>query len=82
MPRSRLRRKEAVTPRPARAAVRVGNPAWLVPAMVALFVIGLIWIVVYYVTQSGYPVPALGGWNMVVGFGLIIGGFLLATRWR
>ena len=83
MPRSRIRRRFAFTP-PKREtkAVRVGSPRWLVPLMIACFVLGLLWVVVYYVTQTEYPVGAWGLWNMAVGFGLIIVGFGLSTRWK
>ena len=62
--------------------MRVGNPAWLVPVMLAAFAIGLLWIVVYYVSQTDYPIESLGPWNMAVGFGLILVGFFLSMRWR
>lgn len=83
MPRSRIRRRFAFTP-PKRGpqAVRVGSPRWLVPLMIACFVLGLLWVVAYYVTQTEYPVGAWGLWNMGVGFGLIIVGFALSTRWK
>lgn len=83
MPKSRLRRQSVFTPPAGRnKAVRVGSPPWLVPVMVAFFVIGLLWVVVYYVTQAEYPIGAIGLWNMGIGFGLIIAGFVLATRWK
>jgi uncharacterized membrane protein len=51
--------------------------------MVACFVVGLVWIVLYYVTQSDMPVlSTLGAWNLVCGFGLIIVGVILSTNWR
>jgi hypothetical protein len=50
--------------------------------MVSAFLIGLFWIVVFYVTQTAYPVPGIGAWNMIIGFGFIGVGFSLATRWR
>lgn len=83
MPRSRIRRRFAFTP-PKREtkAVRVGSPRWLVPLMVTCFVLGLLWVVVYYVSQAEYPVRDWGLWNMGAGFGLIIVGFILSTRWK
>ena len=46
-------------------------------------VLGLAWIVVYYVTQASLPVmSALGGWNLIIGMGLITAGFIAATKWR
>jgi len=50
--------------------------------MVALFLIGLVYIVTFYLTQQQYPVPALGRANILVGFGIIMAGFAMATRWR
>lgn len=83
MPRSRLRRRSAyIPPEPAARTVRVGSPSWLAPLMVACFVLGLLWVVVFYVTQAEFPVRSLGLWNMAVGFGLIVAGFVLAIRWR
>lgn len=81
MPKSPLRRKSAYTPPPTKAPVRVGSPRWLVPLMVALFVVGLAWIVVYYVTSAAYPLP-IGNWNLAAGFAFIIAGFGLSTQWR
>lgn len=84
MPKSPIRRRSAFTPPGADQpkAVRVGSPQWLVPLMVACFVIGLLWIVVYYVTQAEYPIQDIGLWNMGIGFGFIIVGFGLSTRWK
>ena len=83
MPKSRIRRRAAYTPPPEKAkAVRVGNPRWLVPAMIACFVLGLLWVVIYYVTQTDYPIGSIGNWNMAIGFGLIVVGFGLSTRWK
>jgi hypothetical protein len=83
VPRSRIRRRSPYTPpAPTQKAVRVGSPRWLVPVMVGCFVLGLLWVVVYYVSQTDYPIGAIGVWNMGIGFGLIIVGFLLSTRWK
>ncbi|MDP9393427.1 MAG: cell division protein CrgA [Actinomycetota bacterium] len=82
MPISRIRRKSAYTAPKERTPVRVGSPRWLAPLMVALFLVGLAWIVVYYVTQARYPIAGIGNWNMAVGFGFILAGFVLSTQWR
>ena len=45
--------------------------------------VAVTWIALYYVTQSSMPgLSALGGWNLVCGFALIVVGVVLATRWR
>jgi hypothetical protein len=81
VPISRIRRKKAFTPPPAKGPVRVGSPRWLVPLMVALFLVGLLWIVVYYVSSGSYPLD-IAAWNIVVGFGFIAVGFVLSTQWK
>ena len=81
MPESRSRKKPAYSPPPAKAAPTT-NPGWLVPVMVGLMVLGLIWIVVTYISQSAFPIPSIGQWNLAIGFVLIITGFSLTTRWR
>ena len=83
MPRSPIRRRNAFTPPKERIpTAQLQSPRWLVPLMIALFIVGLLWVVVFYITQREYPVESLGNWNMAVGFGLIIAGFMLSTRWR
>ena len=83
MPKSRIRRRFAFTPPKERTdAVRIGSPRWLAPLMVTLFVVGLLWVVVYYVTQTEYPIGGIGLWNMGIGFAFIIAGFVLSTRWK
>ena len=82
MPKSRLRRRSTFTPPPAKSPVKVGGSRWVAPAMLACFVIGLVWIVVYYVSQARYPIPGIDNVNMLIGFAFIIVGFGLSTRWK
>jgi len=83
VPRSRIRRRSAFTPPQEKTrAASLTSPRWLVPLMVTMMVLGLLWVVVYYVTQTDYPIQSIGNWNMAIGFGLIAIGFGLATRWK
>jgi Cell division protein CrgA len=83
VPKSPLRRRRSFTPPPERSnAVRLGSPRWLVPLMIACFILGLLWVVVFYITERDYPIGSIGLGNMAVGFGLIIVGFILSTRWK
>jgi Cell division protein CrgA len=50
--------------------------------MLACLIIGLVWIVVFYVSQQAYPIGAFGPANLVVGFVFLIAGVVLSTRWR
>jgi hypothetical protein len=47
-----------------------------------LLIVGLLWIVVYYVSATAYPIPGVGVWNLVIGFGVMLSGFAMAMRWR
>jgi hypothetical protein len=87
VPRSRSRRKDPDYPsaKPVKPTRKSGPPVpsrWVVPVMLALFVVGLLWIVVYYVDPSLPLISSLGVWNIVLGFALVMGGLLVATRWR
>jgi hypothetical protein len=85
VPKSRIRKKADFTPPPAAktAGIRLTNRStWVAPVMLAMFLIGLAWIVVFYVTEGDLPVDALGNWNIVVGFGFIAAGFGVSTQWK
>lgn len=64
-----------------RPAAKEGR--WVAPTMVTLLVVGLIWIVTYYVAGDDVPLMRdLGGVNLFIGMGLITGGFITATQWK
>ena len=71
-------------PPPAKQAtnIKLTSRSWVAPVMLALFLIGLAWIVVFYVTDGDLPIKDLGNWNIVVGFGFIAGGFGVSTQWK
>jgi uncharacterized membrane protein (DUF485 family) len=87
VPKSRIRKKKSdtFTPPDRRQATKIdmrSGRRWVAPLMLAMFVIGLAWIVVFYVTQGDLPVDAIGNWNIVVGFGFIAIGFVVSTQWK
>jgi hypothetical protein len=56
---------------------------WLPITFVTLMVVGLVWLILFYVAGSSIPlISDLGNWNIAVGMGLIVGGFILMTRWE
>ena len=88
MPESKKRKTDR-TARPAatKAVAKKGpSPRWLAPLMLFLFGLGILWLVVFYLTETrmgGLPyVSEIGNWNLLVGFGFIIAGFGLSTQWR
>jgi Cell division protein CrgA len=87
MPKSKVRKKVEKQRAVAQVEEAIGHeavesPKWLAPVMVANFLIGLVWIVIFYVSSTSYPIPGIGAWNMLVGFGFVGVGFSLATRWQ
>jgi Cell division protein CrgA len=82
VPKSRVRSKAVYTPPPRSSKSKV-SPRWLVPTMLGCLLVGLIWIALFYVTSGSTPVQsAIGDWNVVVGFGFIITGVVLSTKWH
>ncbi len=73
---------KAIAPEERRSGDDAPNPVWFKPIMFGLMLLGLAWIIVFYVSQNQFPVPQLGNWNILVGFGILFVGFLMTTRWR
>jgi hypothetical protein len=58
------------------------TPTWYKVIMLGLMVVGLLWLIVYYLFQGAYPVPGIGTWNIGVGLGLMMIGLVMTTKWR
>ena len=58
------------------------NRRWVAPVMLTCWVLGLIWLVVFYVAGQDIPVMKdLGNWNILIGMGMIAVGFVVSTQW-
>jgi hypothetical protein len=90
VPKSKVRKKSAYTPpegvlqsRAARTHAAQPSPRWYAILMVALMLLGLLWIVVYYVAGDQIPfMVSLGAWNFAIGFGTMVLGLIMSMRWR
>lgn len=84
MPESKPRKKPERSTAKERTRSREPkpNPVWYKPVMFGLMIIGLLWIIVFYITESAWPIPTIGAWNITIGFGIAIVGFMMTTRWR
>ena len=63
----------------------VGRGRGVVVGMLGSFLLGLIWIIVYYVTSQDLSIPVireLGNYNLLVGIGFMTVGFVYATKWE
>lgn len=50
--------------------------------MFGLMIVGLLWLITWYVTSSAYPIAAAGGWNIIIGFSIAMVGFFMTMRWK
>ena len=83
MPNSRGRDKTASTPPPERRPGEIpASPTWWAPVMVTLMLIGLLWVVTFYISAQKYPVPGIDSWNLGIGFAFMMVGFMMTTRWK
>jgi hypothetical protein len=88
VPKSKVRKKPESASRPVTAASSAAraaapSPTWYPIVMTAVLVIGLVYLVVYYLAGSSIPfMSSLNGWNFAVGFGIMITGLVMAVRWR
>jgi len=58
------------------------NPVWFKPIMFGFMLLGLAWLLVFYISGGMYPLPELGNNNIWIGIGMMLIGFLMTTRWR
>ena len=85
MPESKKRKKAVYVPPPnlSPAKKKGPSPVWVPALMLALMIIGVAWLVVFYMVGSDMPVVGrFGNSNLLIGFGFIVVGFGLSTQWR
>ena len=69
----------------AHPSTPLGRGRGVVVGMLGCFLVGLVWIVVYYVTSQDASVPLvseLGNYNLIVGVAFMAVGFVYATHWE
>lgn len=93
MPESSSRKKPAKVSKPRAPKLPIENteelpnPVWFKPVMFGFMILGLVWIITYYVSSAQYPLGAgtpwnLQNWNILIGFGIAMVGFMMSTRWK
>lgn len=87
MPKSQIRKKKVYTPpaevRPTSDVTRKRpSPPWVPITAVALIGVGILWLVVFYLSEGAYPVQAWGNLNLVAGFGAMVSSLFVLTRWH
>ena len=86
MPKSKVRKKADAPVRPQSLAAPVKqlapSPSWYPIVMAVVLVLGLAYLVVYYLAPNLKFMQDLGGWNFAIGFGILLVGLVMAVRWR
>ena len=87
MPKSKVRKKADTPVRPQSVSTQskalAPSPAWYPVVMAIILVLGLAYLVVYYLAGQDVPIMKdLNAWNFAVGFGVMLAGFIMAVRWR
>jgi len=87
VPKSKIRKKDTYTPKAVavkpKKASSYTSGRWVAPTMIALFLIGLAWIIVFYISGGDLPLMRhFGNANILIGFAFIGAGFVVATRWK
>jgi hypothetical protein len=69
----------------AHPSTPLGRGRGIVVGMLGCFLLGLVWIIAYYVLGTAHNVPviaALSQYNLLVGIGFMAVGFVYATHWE
>lgn len=90
MPKSRSRKKKtSAAAADNRTPVKVsGGPSspLYITVMLGLMVLGILWMVLMYLADTAPGalgwMNELGGWNYLIGMGLIMVGLLMTMGWR
>ncbi|MFC7456976.1 cell division protein CrgA [Brachybacterium sp. GCM10030267] len=64
-----------------RVAAEAPNPPWLAPAAVVFLILGLLYLVTYYLSSGQLPLP-IGDWNLAAGFGVMLVGGGMLMFWK
>ncbi|MDO4920125.1 cell division protein CrgA [Kocuria sp.] len=91
-PKARKKRERQAKRREAKAARAEARerrstdyqptPLWYKVIMIGLMIVGLLWIISYYLFQGQIPIPGIGVWNLIIGLGFMFAGLIMTTRWR
>lgn len=58
------------------------SPRWWAPTFITLLIVGLLWLMVYYISSERFPIPGISWWNLVIGLVIMMVGFLMTLKWR
>ena len=91
MPESRTRksadekkvRKQRAATETKKKVKAPGSRRWVPPTFITVGLLGVAWLIVYYVAGQDIPLMSdLGNWNILIGMGGMAAAFGLATLWK
>ncbi|MBO0811731.1 MAG: cell division protein CrgA [Microlunatus sp.] len=60
-----------------------GSRRWVPPTFIAVGLLGVAWLIVYYVAGQSIPLMStLGNWNILIGMAGMAAAFIIATLWK
>lgn len=66
-----------------RLTVPPGSRRWVAPAFITVGLLGVVWLVVYYIAGRDMPfMNKLGDWNILIGMGLMAVSLSLSMLWK
>jgi hypothetical protein len=78
--KKRVKAKQEAKPK---KIVKPGSRRWVPPTFIAVGLLGVAWLVVYYIAGQDIPfMNTLGNWNILIGMGGMAAAFGIATLWK
>ncbi|MFZ2527397.1 MAG: cell division protein CrgA [Rhodococcus sp. (in: high G+C Gram-positive bacteria)] len=87
MPKSKVRKKSdqplrSVSRTPVKVKAGPSSTVY-VSVMLGLMIVGLLWLVVYYLAAEQISwMNDLGAYNFLIGFGFMVVGLIMTMKWR
>ena len=77
------RERTRATERRRRTPAAPGSRRWVPPTFISVGLIGVAWLIVYYIAGTRIPfMSSLGNWNVLIGMGGMAAAFIIATQWK
>jgi ferric-dicitrate binding protein FerR (iron transport regulator) len=60
-----------------------GSRRWVAPTFITVGLLGVVWLIVYYVAgQDVWFMALLGNWNILIGMAGMAAAFVISTMWK
>ena len=77
------KKKRSPDAKPKKSPRAPGSRRWVPPTFITVGLLGVAWLIVYYVAGQDVPLMSdLGNWNILIGMGGMAAAFGIATLWK